>query len=236
MAGSSGVPPSTKDAAAQPAIALRWGHRPPHEPGRSSKRLANREPPWAPSPIFLPVRLANRRAFRTDYRVGVRSCHGNAPMPARGTFFRGPRCRALGCVCGNRASGRTFSALANANSWCMTRWCRPFSMLVIGVLESPTRWLSSSWERSRCSRRSGTKVPKARYSIQIMLPHCRIMSLPMSRRQQTVSRAREWECRRLVASQRGSAGESLVISRSEAKRPCSNIFRRGRHTGLWCRR
>jgi hypothetical protein len=40
---------------------------------------------------------------------------------------------------GNRVSGRTSSALANANSWCMARRCRPFSMLTIEVLESPTR-------------------------------------------------------------------------------------------------
>jgi hypothetical protein len=37
---------------------------------------------------------------------------------------------------GNKASGRTFSALANANNWCKAMWCGPFSILTIEVLES----------------------------------------------------------------------------------------------------
>jgi hypothetical protein len=104
---------------------------------------------------------ADSRGNRTPQKGRLHGI-GMAQSRLRGGFCT---CRDTHFV-GNRVSGRTSSTLANANSWCMTRRCRPFSMLTIEVLESPTRRPSFSWLRGfgRCSRRSRTRVPKVRYT------------------------------------------------------------------------
>jgi len=118
----------------------------------------------APGPIIAQPSCDGRWAGR---RPRMASLQGLSPardcLSARWERLRVSPSQRLG----NKVSGRTFNALANSSNWCKAMWCRPFSIFVIEVLESPTRRPNRSWlmRSGRCSRLSRTRPPKARYKV-----------------------------------------------------------------------